>query len=300
MNWEWLAPRGSDRRFLLLLVRHLLRDPRQVRHRLTRENLTAWRRFRRITILCNICGHRGPLLHEMPNMEILRRHRIGPLRETLRCRSCNSKMRDRTVAAGLLDVMAERFGVEVETILELAPRLPAEVRVLDTDANGRIGRLLEQHPGCVLSLFQPEHPNGATLPGGALNVDLERMPFPDRRFDVIITTEVMEHVRYLETAHREIARCLSDGGTYLFTVPYDASLEQTWQLIDPQTDQELVHPPHMHGDPGLRDEGIKSYRVFGQDIITEMRGAGLNCSFVPMERPENGIFSGDLFIATPS
>ncbi len=298
MNRESLLPLGSDRRLFLQLLRHAVKHPGETRRRINRENVAAWRRFRRTTIRCNICGHRGTLLHEMTDMQILRQHHIGPLRETLRCRGCYSKMRDRTVAAGFLDVMAERFGVAAETIAELAERMPADVRVLDTDANGRIGRLLAQCSGYVLSLYQPERENGADLGDGAVNVDLEQMPFPDASFDVVITTEVMEHVRFIDTAHREIARCLSTGGTYLFTVPYDASLAETWKLIDPDTDEELVHPPHIHGDPGMRDEGIKSYRVFGRDIVEEMRPTGLDTKFVPVERPEAGIFSGDLFLAT--
>jgi hypothetical protein len=293
-----LIPLGSDRRFVLQLLRDALRHPSQVRHRVNRESLAAWRRFRNTTVRCNICGHRGTLLHELPNSEIQGRHRIGPLRETLRCRACYSKMRDRTVAAGLLDVMAEKFGVTSDTIVELAERMPPEVRVLDTDANGRIGRLLAQCPGYVVSLLSTEHENGACLGNGVVNVDLERIPFPDRTFDVIITSEVMEHVRHVDTAHREIARSLREGGTYLFTVPYDASLAATWRLIDPETDEELVHPPHVHGDPGLRAEGIKSYRVFGRDIVEEMRSAGLDAEFVPVERPDVGIISGDLFAAT--
>ena len=298
MNRESLFPLGSDRRFALQLARQTLRRPRGARHRINRENLAAWRHFRRTPIRCNICGHSGTLLHEMPDLELHARFHIGTLRETLRCRTCFSKMRDRTVAAGLLDVLAERFDLKADTITDLAERMPAEIRVLDTDANGRIGRLLGRSPGYVLSLYQPEHENGATLAGGALNVDLERMPFPDQSFDVIITTEVMEHVRYVDIAHREIARCLSDGGTYLFTVPYDASLSETWRLIDPETDEELVHPPHMHGDPDLRAEGIKSYRVFGLDLTAQLQDAGLEVEFAPVERPDAGIFAGDLFVAT--
>jgi SAM-dependent methyltransferase len=298
VNLQSLVPLGTDRRFALQLLRHSVRNPGDVRHRVNRENLAVWRRFRHITITCNICGHRGKPLFEMPNTEILRRHHIGLLRETLRCRGCLSKMRDRTVAAGLLDVLSQKYDVKADTITDLAGRMPEQLRVLDTDANGRIGRLLTRCPGYTVSLFWPQHENGASLGGGVVNVDLEQMPFPEGGFDVIITTEVMEHVRHLDTAHREIARCLSDSGTYLFTVPYDASLAQTWQLIDPETDEHLVHPPHMHGDPGLRDEGIKSYRVFGQDTPAILRRSGLDAEFIAMERPEAGIFSGDLFAAT--
>jgi SAM-dependent methyltransferase len=293
-----LAPPGSDRRFALQLLRAVVRDPRSARHRLTRDNLASWRRFRSTAVRCNLCGPHGTLLHEMLDNDLQQRHRIGLLRETLRCRHCLSKMRDRTLAAGLLDVMADRFGVRADTVEELADRMPEHVRVLDTDANGRIGRLLAKHPGTVLSLYQPDHGNGATLRPGVVNVDLQQMPFPDESFDLILTTEVMEHVRYVDTAHLEIARCLRPGGSYLFTVPYDDSMETTWQLIDPVTDEELVHPPHMHGDPGLRDEGIKSYRVFGRDLIDQLGDAGLDVEFLAMERPDVGVFSGDLFIAT--
>jgi SAM-dependent methyltransferase len=298
VNRESLVPIGSDRRFVVQLGRQVLRRPRDVRHRINRENFIAWRRFRRATIRCNICGHSGTLLHEMPDLELHARFHIGTLRETLRCRTCFSKMRDRTLAAGLLDVMAKKFDLEADSITELAERMPAAVRVLDTDANGRIGRLLSDLPGYTVSLYQPDRENGADLGKGVVNVDLERMPFPDESFDVILSTEVMEHVRYVETAYREIARCLGDGGTYLFTVPYDASLSETWQLIDPETDEELVSPPHMHGDPDLRAEGIKSYRVFGRDITAQMQDAGLESEFAPMERPDSGIFAGDLFVAT--
>jgi SAM-dependent methyltransferase len=300
VNLEPLLPYGTDRRLALQLLRDAVRNPRAIRHRLNGENLAAWRRFRSTEIRCNLCGHRGTLLHELPDTARLRRHHIGLLRETLRCRSCLGKMRDRTLAAGLLDVLADRFGIVAETVVELAEHLPPEVRVLDTDANGRMGRLLARCPGYTVSLFQPQHENGASLGDGVLNVDLERMPFPDERFDIIVTTEVMEHVRYVDTAHREIARCLDDDGTYVFTVPYDASLTETWRLIDPETDEELVHPPHIHGDPGLRDEGIKSYRVFGQDIVADLRHTGLAARFVPVDRPDAGIFSGDLFVATRS
>ncbi len=150
------------------------------------------------------------------------------------------------------------------------------------------------------SLYLPDRANGETLDDARMvNVDLEQMPFPDDSFDVIITTEVMEHVRFVDKAHREIARCLDSSGRYVFTVPYDATLATTWRLIDPETDEPLVHPLHVHGDPGLREEGILSYRVFGTDIFADLRAAGLEATFELMDNPETGIFGGDLFVAEP-
>ncbi|WP_121251060.1 class I SAM-dependent methyltransferase [Nocardioides ferulae] len=293
-----LAPPFSTRRLVLQVARQAVREPRRLGHRVNRQNLAAWRHHRRTVARCNLCGHQGPLHYELPDLATFRHHHIEPLRETLRCRGCGAKMRDRVLAAALLEALAER-GVHAETIDELADRLPEGLRILDTDAHSRIARRLRHHPGVVRSLFLPGRDNGEMLDDERmLNVDLERMPFPDRSFDIVITSEVMEHVRYADVAHREIARCLTDSGSYLFTVPYDPALEHTWRLIDPVTDLPLVLPMHIHGDPMIRGEGIKSYRVFGRDLVDDLAAAGLRARFAPVHRPELGIFDGDLFVAT--
>jgi SAM-dependent methyltransferase len=293
-----IAPTGTDRRLALVLFKFLLRQPRLLRRRLNLENIVAWRKHRKIIMVCNICGHRGRLLYDMPDLYALREHRIGALREALRCRGCYSKMRDRTLAALLLETVSSTYGGTASTIVELANQWPESLCVLDTDAYGHLADRLRHCDGYVVSLFEQSLENGESTVDGAINVDLERMPFPDSNFDVILTSEVMEHVRYVETAHGEIARCLNRGGKYLFTVPYDDSLASTWKLIDPETDEYLVHPPHIHGDdPRLRSGGIKSYRVYGRDIVDDLQACGLDARFVSMDLPEAGIFGGDAFVA---
>jgi SAM-dependent methyltransferase len=292
-----VAPPFSTRRLALLLLASGFRNPRGLRARVNLRNLKAWNRYRRTEAACNICGHVGTLRYDLPNLETFARHHIRPLRETLRCRGCHGKMRDRVLAAGLLDALRDR-GVVAETVDELVGRLPEGVRILDTDAHSRIARRLQGHPGMIRSLYLPGRANGERLDDDRmLNVDLEQMPFPDGHFDVVITSEVMEHVRHVDTAHREIARCLKADGVYLFTVPYDPELASTWVLIDPETDEELVSPPHVHGDPMIREAGIKAYRVFGRDIVDDLERAGLRAGFAPVDRPELGIFDGDLFVA---
>ena len=292
-----LAPLGTDRRLALQLVKTTAQEPRSTFHRLSGPNIASWYRFRRTHATCNICGRRGSLLYEMPDVTILGSMHIGTLRETLRCRGCCGKMRDRVMAGALLDAVEKASGVRAATIDELALVLPDDLRILDTDANGRIARRLAHRPGVFTSLYRPELPVGELLGDGVVNVDLEQIPFEDDRFDVILTTEVMEHVRFVDRAHREIARTLAPGGRYVFTVPYDESLERTWRLIDPETDEFLVHPPHMHGDLGMRDEGIKSYRVFGRDIVEELGTFGLDTTFRWVDDEASGIFHGDLFVA---
>ncbi|HET7349465.1 MAG TPA: methyltransferase domain-containing protein [Marmoricola sp.] len=294
-----IAPPFSDRRLALQLLARSVRRPASARDRINRHNLAAWRRWRGVHATCNICGHTGTLRYELPDLATFERHHIEPLRETLRCRGCHAKMRDRVLAAGLLDALARR-GVRARTIDQLATRLPEHVTILDTDAHSRIAHRLRVAPGFHRSLYLPGRTNGEVLDDDRMrNVDLEQMPYPDGTFDIVITSEVMEHVRWVDRAHREIARCLKADGTYLFTVPYDPALEHTWTLVDPETDRDLVDEPHVHGDPMIREKGIRSYRVFGRDIVDDLAGAGLDAEFTRVERPEAGIFGGDLFTAVP-
>ena len=59
------------------------------------------------------------------------------------------------------------------------------------------------------------------LVDGVRHEDLQQLSFPDASFDLVLTTEVLEHVPDAERAEQEIVRVLRPGGYYLFTVPLD-------------------------------------------------------------------------------
>lgn len=50
--------------------------------------------------------------------------------------------------------------------------------------------------------------------------DVWAIPAPDGSFDVVLCTEVLEHVPYPNETLREFARLLKPGGTLLVTAPY--------------------------------------------------------------------------------
>jgi predicted SAM-dependent methyltransferase len=57
------------------------------------------------------------------------------------------------------------------------------------------------------------------------NQNLECLTFADESLDLVITSDVMEHARLDDRAHREIYRVLKPGGIYIFTVPHDRTLD---------------------------------------------------------------------------
>ncbi len=63
---------------------------------------------------------------------------------------------------------------------------------------------------------------GETLDGGhgvAVRGDAHRLPFPDGAFDVVILSEVLEHIPDDRSAIAEAVRVLRPGGTIAVTVP---------------------------------------------------------------------------------
>jgi SAM-dependent methyltransferase len=67
---------------------------------------------------------------------------------------------------------------------------------------------------------------------GVLRGDATRLPFPDATFDVVITSEVLEHIQDDVAAIAEMVRVLAPGGRFAATVP--AWLPETinWKLSD--------------------------------------------------------------------
>jgi len=247
---------------------------------------------------CCVCGQRGRMHYDFPDVRLRKEHGIGLLRETLCCRSCGASMRDRQMAFGLLQVIAERTG-QTESNLQAFRQSPrAELRILDTDSFGAVSRALRGWPGYVHSQFKPDLARGQKLPDGSINVNLMDMPFGAEDFDVIMTSDVMEHVAEDDQAHREIYRCLAPRGTYVFTVPYDPCLLGTRQLTQatgvPDVRFELDR--HVHGDPHS-SAGIVAHRIYGQQLLADLSGIGYEVRFECLESPAQGIFGGDLFLA---
>ena len=54
---------------------------------------------------------------------------------------------------------------------------------------------------------------------GVLRGDAGRLPFPDDTFDVVITSEVLEHIQDDVAAIAEMVRVLKPGGRFAATVP---------------------------------------------------------------------------------
>jgi len=87
---------------------------------------------------------------------------------------------------------------------------------------------------------------------------IEQMPFTDGMFDVVVVSEVLEHIseNKLPEAFREIQRVLNPGGHLVGTVPYRERLED-WHVVCPACGDIF----HRWGHQSSFDESSMSRQI---------------------------------------
>jgi SAM-dependent methyltransferase len=132
------------------------------------------------------------------------------------------------------------------------------------------------------------------------NQNLEKLTFADNSFDIVITSDVMEHVRLDDRAHREIRRVLKSGGVYLFTVPHFRHLRETQRRVDvvdpsdPSKDVFLMEKEY-HGDANAADGSALCYRAYGTELDDTLRALGFDVEYCKEDFPQIGIMNTELF-----
>jgi SAM-dependent methyltransferase len=134
-----------------------------------------------------------------------------------------------------------------------AARRGARVIALDADR-----KELDQVAAVAAAMDEAgEIPAGASIATAA--GDAIAMPFEDGTFDVVIASEVMEHIRADQAAMDEVARVLRPGGTAAVTVPAWLPERICWLLSN-----------DYHNVPGGH------VRIFTQhELQTKLSRAGL-------------------------
>jgi SAM-dependent methyltransferase len=195
------------------------------------------------------------------------------LRETFACRNCRSTARYQVQAEALVQAVGEPVGASLAEIV--AAGALNSCRVYEVGVSGPFRALLASLPNYVKSFYWSDVPPGAVREGVSCQ-DLMRLTFPDKSFDVVITSDIMEHVRRPDQAFAEIRRVLTRGGIHVFTVPTNVPFARpTVRRVDVSGPEDLhILPPAYHGD-GAGGRSLV-YNEFGGDLIDMLRDLGMS------------------------
>lgn len=248
---------------------------------------------------CNVCGKPTQFFYSDPAL----------YRESLTCAHCRTTSRYRSIARGLLEAIRQRTGVEAQSLAELPRRFRGRrLAIYDTQMPFEFDACAYPIPDLLgerrwidvhISTYRASEDLGQPLGPRTTNQDLERLRFSDASFDIVITSDVLEHVRLAGAAHREIRRVLRPGGIYLFTVPHFRNRETLTrvQIVDPEDpskDLDLTEREY-HGDANSPEGRALSYRSFGTDLDEELRSLGFDVEYTKEDFPALGILNTELF-----
>jgi len=209
---------------------------------------------------CDVCGHEGTYVVS-----------DAATRETHECERCGAILRYRVQAAAI----TATYGHPDRTLAELAAE-PSfrELSIYEPGIVGPFRRLLRELPNYVNSYYWPDVTLGAQRDGVRCE-DLRKLSFSDESFDLVISSDIFEHVRGPLEGFAEIGRVLRHGGYHIFTVPLFWPLAPTTVArVDwSGPENKFLKPPVYHGSP-VDPKGSLVYTDFGMDLPDQLRELG--------------------------
>jgi SAM-dependent methyltransferase len=174
-----------------------------------------------------------------------------------RCVRCGCKMRSMALAHAVMT----QFGLSLP-FSALAFRHPL-LRILEINPAGELTRFLCAFPRHVLA----EYPS----------VDMQHLPYPSGRFDLVLHSDTLEHVQDPGRALTECLRVTRTSGFVAFTVP----------MIHGRLSRSRAGLRNsFHGYEGDARPDVRVETEFGADLWAQVLAAGArSCTFTALEFP---------------
>ncbi len=191
-------------------------------------------------------------------------------KETCHCAWCGANLRARRLARALL----ERINVGGNDCVAAWVRNPRTQNLRVAEINGISGlhEQLSRLPHLSYSEFMPGQAPGTVVKGVQCQ-DLTRLTYDDASFDLVLTSETLEHVPDLTAALAEIRRILVPGGLHLFTIPWLPEVANTFARARLTSGGVIEHELPLIHHPG-GDVGYPVFTEFGQDLPRILQAAG--------------------------
>lgn len=199
-------------------------------------------------------------------------------RESCNCAWCGAKLRARRIARVLLDTYPVGDPPEPAPSVAAWVRRPEfrRLRVAEFNIIEGLHDVLLPLPGLAYSEYQEGVEPGSVVDRVRCE-NLTRLTYPDESFDLVLTSETLEHVPDLDAALREIRRILVPGGRHIFTVPVLPGVPRTYARASLMPDGTIVaRGPLIHHPGG--DQGYPVFTEFGADLPDLLKKAGFEAT----------------------
>jgi SAM-dependent methyltransferase len=194
------------------------------------------------------------------------------------CLNCGATLRYQGQARALVHCYSTDGARSLSDLVE-EPAFRA-LRIYEPGDRGSLQRFLRTLPVHVRTSYFPDVEPGTYL-NGVRCEDLMALTFPAGEFDLVITSDVMEHVRRPRAAFAEMHRILRPGGQHVFTIPVRHPMRpNTITRVDVSGDEDvfLVKPAYHNGH--------LVYNDFGADLLELLDDIGFDTEVVRFDSPD--------------
>lgn len=183
-------------------------------------------------------------------------------REGSLCQHCKSSVRLRNLAKVFLDIVNLHYEFNLQNMEDLVKNNHLiNLNIAEINHCGTIHEYLAQLP----NLYYSEYDSANKF---VRHEDLMNLTYSDKYFDLVLMSDVLEHVPNIEIALQEIFRVMKDNGHFIFTIPflYDRMTHVRAKI---STNGEIIYldTPSYHGDYSTKMIDHLVFYEFGKDFI---------------------------------
>ena len=194
------------------------------------------------------------------------------------CPNCRATLRYQGQARALV----HRYSTDGARSLAELVEEPAfrALRIYEPGDRGALDQFLRVLPGHIRTSYFPDIEPG-TVVNGVRCEDLMALTFPAGEFDLVITSDVMEHVRRPDVGFAEIHRVLRPSGQHVFTIPLRHPMRpKTIARVDVSGDEDVfLVKPAYHNEHLV-------YNDFGADLLEMLDRIGFDTEVVRFDSPD--------------
>lgn len=185
-------------------------------------------------------------------------------RESRQCLHCGATHRNRQMARALCEIYD--FDNNTRSLKQLIESEKfKQLNVTEINACGGLHQFFIRLPHFIYSEYEPADPN-------IRSEDLHDLSYADGTFDLVATSDSLEHIPDFRKALSEIHRVLKPGGLHVFTIPVIwANTNRSRAEMVAGKIQHLVDDPAYHGPP--HDDNLV-WTDFGIDVLEDLKNAG--------------------------
>lgn len=193
------------------------------------------------------------------------------LRESQFCPNCGNSARTRIFAYAIMDAIPIDGVKNLKDWVTKSKQL--NLSVAEINSCGKLHNILSDVPNIAYS----EYPPARILPRIYFFIkrvrkeDITNLSYPDKSFDLVLHSEVLEHVPNVDKAISECRRILNPKGICLFTAPLIPKRHTKQCAVFDKKTGEILHlkTPSFHGLDDRADNMV--WWEFGHDFLTKYR-----------------------------